>query len=207
METKFIKKIDCIYQLRVPFMSVYTSIFLIAADRKNFLVDCATTKEDVDSVLIPALSDMGLCLFDIDKIVLTHKHSDHAGGLERILELAPSIEVVDSVLELCDKILTYPVSGHTADAIGVLDLRCGTLISGDGIQGAGIGKYRGLVSDFDSYFKTLDRIKADPRINNILFSHAYEPWLCDTVMGRDAVLECLDVCRSLAEKKKAGFEV
>ena len=217
-EKKFIKKTDEIYQLRVPFMSVYTSIFLIEAEGRWLLVDCATTGEDVDGYLVSALSDMGLSLWNIDALFLTHRHSDHSGGLERVLELAPCIKVVDFASErssciktvdwpLSRKIVTFPLAGHTADSAGVLDLRSGTLISGDGIQGAGIGKYRCLVSDFDSYFEALDRISADERIKNILFSHAYEPWLADTVLGREAVLECLDVCRALAQKKKDGLPV
>ena len=218
MEKRFIKKTDGIYQLRVPFMSVYTSIFLIEAEGRWLLVDCATTGEDVDGYLVSALSDMGLSLWNIDALFLTHRHSDHSGGLERVLELAPCIKVVDFASErssriktvdwpLSRKIVTFPLAGHTADSVGVLDLRSGTLISGDGIQGAGIGKYRCLVSDFDSYFEALDRISADERIKNILFSHAYEPWLADTVFGREAVLECLDVCRALAQKKKDGLPV
>ena len=217
-EKKFIKKIESIYQLKVPLWSVYTSIFLIEAEGRWLLVDCATTREDVDGYLVSALSDMGLTLWDIDALFLTHRHSDHSGGLERVLELAPCIKVVDfasersSCIKTVDwpfsrKIVTFPLAGHTADSIGVLDLRSGTLISGDGIQGAGIGKFRCLVSDFDMYFETLLRIGADSRIENLLFSHAYEPWLADTVLGREAVLECLDVCRTLAQKKKDGLPV
>jgi len=42
---------------------------------------------------------------------------------------------------------------------------------------------------------TLDRIKNDTNIENILFSHAYEPWNRDSARGRENVLRCLEDCK------------
>ena len=204
---EFVLKADGIYQLKVPFMTVYTSVFLVVDGEKKILVDSATTEYDVDEIILPALKQLGCSLSEIDTLVLTHGHSDHAGGADRIRALAPRIGIVRGVEQISEHASTYSLPGHTRDFIGVLDLRTGTLISGDGLQGAGIGKYRCLVSDFEMYFRTLDAVGTDSRIENLLFSHAYEPWLSDTVIGRAAVLDCLDVCRTLAEKKKAGLAV
>ena len=41
---------------------------------------------------------------------------------------------------------------------------------------------------------TLKRIRNDGRIENILFSHAYEPWNSDAALGRKRVLECIEEC-------------
>jgi hypothetical protein len=76
----------------------------------------------------------------------------------------------------------------------VLDTRTGTLISCDGLQGAGIGKYRCSLQSAERYRETIEKIKRDTRIENLLFSHAYEPWDCDRAMGREAVLSCLRDC-------------
>jgi glyoxylase-like metal-dependent hydrolase (beta-lactamase superfamily II) len=84
------------------------------------------------------------------------------------------------------------MGGHTKDCIGVLDSRTGALISGDGIQGAGVDKYRCYTEDPKMYLETLARIREDTRIENVLFSHAYEPWLADRASGREQVLACLD---------------
>ena len=137
---------------------------------------------------------MGYTLPDVSALVLTHKHADHSGGLSRILSLAPGLEVVRDIRELSDELCSYPIAGHTKDSIGVLDTRTGTLISGDGLQGAGIGKYRCSVADKVEYLKTIERIKKDERIENILFSHAYEPWYKDSIFGREKVLDILSKC-------------
>ncbi len=192
----FKKVSNYIYRLEVPFFTVYTSVFLMDTSEGYILVDCATTDEDVDGYIIPALGKLGVELSCVKKIVITHDHSDHAGGLAQILKRMPHIEVIRAVEELCDKVSTYPLVGHTRDFIGVFDSRTDTLISGDGLQGAGIKQYRTMLADKRGYIETLERIKCDERIVNILFSHAYEPWYKDFMFGRDAVLECIEECKN-----------
>ena len=156
----------------------------------------------MDEFIVPALEKMGKNMADIKAIVLTHRHGDHAGGLERILFLYPQIEVITDIRTVCDGIYTYPMAGHTKDCIGVFDKRTHTLISGDGLQGAGVDKYRCYTQDSEAYFETIKRIENDETITNILFSHAYKPWNKDGVFGRDDVLNCLIKCiECLGEKK------
>ena len=187
-----------IYRLKVPFKVIYTSVFLIEQEGRRLLVDCATTAEDVDNCILPALAKRGLAVTDLDALVLTHSHGDHAGGLARLQELSPSLAVITDTRPLFGALSIYPLAGHTEDSIGVLDVRTGTLISGDGLQGAGVWKYRCYTKDRAAYFKTLQRIENDDRIKNILFSHAYEPWCKDSVAGRESVLACLQVCAEVA---------
>ena len=196
----FYKETEEILRLEVPFYTVYTSVFLIKTEDGYILVDCATTKEDVDGYIIPALEEQGVSLSDVKKIVITHDHSDHAGGLPQILERIPHIEVVRGVKKLAGGVCTYPLYGHTKDFVGVLDERSGTLISGDGLQGAGIKQYRTLLADKDAYVETLERIRLDERIENVLFSHKYEPWYENKMLGRKNVLECLEECKKYIKK-------
>lgn len=184
-----------IYRLKVPFENIYTSVFLVRAPSGAILVDCATTDEDVDGYIIPALKKAGIALSDVTTLVVTHKHDDHAGGLSRLLSLMPNPEVIRDVRELFDGICTYPMAGHTYDCIGVLDTRTNTLISGDGLQGAGVDKYRCSTKSPKAYLETIERIQSDQRIENILFSHAYEPWNKDHAYGRKAVDACLSQCK------------
>ena len=192
---RFARAIAEIYRLKVPFEDLYTSVFLIKTEQGNALVDCATYDSDIDEYIIPALAKMRLKLTDIRYLILTHKHRDHAGGLKRVFELCPSLEIVDKMRTLAlNGITMYALKGHTLDCIGVLDERSKTLISGDGLQGAGVGKYRYSLASRAEYLKTVERIEQDKRIENILFSHAYKPWNNDGVFGRNEVEKVLGDC-------------
>lgn len=196
------KETSNIYRLKIPFENLYTSVFLIIAGGKKILVDCGTVSKDVDTVIVPLLAEVGFTLTDIETLVLTHKHGDHAGGLVRIVELNPRITVVNDIRVLADKISTYPLAGHTDDSIGVLDERSHTLISGDGLQGAGVDKYRCSLYNKNAYIETIEKIKNDKRIESILFSHAYEPWNKDFIKGRKKILKCLSDCIKYAGGQK-----
>ena len=199
---RFEKETENIYRLRVPFEDLYTSVFLLEGEDGYALVDCATTESDVDGVIRPALLSQGLDFCDIKYLILTHRHGDHAGGSARILEHNPHIAVIcgDTDLSFSDFAL-YALPGHTLDMIGVLSLRSGTLISGDGLQGAGVGKYRCSLESEAEYFATIEKIRGDARVKNLLFSHAYEPWYKDGAFGRDAVLQCLVDCERYIKTK------
>ena len=195
MNARFELVVDGIYRLNIPFDTVYTSVFLVKGESGAVLVDCATTDEDVDGYIVPALRNVGFELTDIKAILVTHGHTDHAGGLDRILHHAPNIEVIRKVSALWDGLEAYPMYGHTNDMIGLFDTRTGTLISGDGLQGAGVDKYRAYAQNKKAYYETLERIKQDERIENLIFSHAYEPWYKDHIFGRESVTEALEECK------------
>ena len=193
-EKSFKKEEDGIYRLKIPFQTVYTSVFLVIAKDGVALVDSATTKEDVDEWICPALAELGYTLEDLTYFVLSHRHYDHDGGLPRILEICPALEVVETEKELFDGIYTYPLHGHAECCIGVLCERARTLIAGDGLQGNGLRDYPCNVPYQAAYLQTLARVRADERIENVLFSHGYRPFDRDSLHGRDNVLFCLDEC-------------
>lgn len=193
-EKSFKKEAEGIYRLKIPFETVYTSVFLVIAKDGVALVDSATTKEDVDEWICPALAELGYALKDIKYFVLSHRHYDHDGGLPRILEICPDIEVVETAKELFCGICTYPLHGHAECCIGVLCERARTLIAGDGLQGNGLRDYPCNVPYQAAYLQTLARVRADERIENVLFSHDYRPFDKDSLHGRDNVLFCLDEC-------------
>ena len=189
----FIKEIDNIYRLKVSFESVYTSVFLVKGDNCNVIVDCATTDYDVTEYIIPAIKQMGIALDDVNYLVITHPHGDHAGGKDKFLQFCKNAKVVDTERDICKGVKTIGLAGHTINFVGVL-VNGVTLITGDGLQGAGIKRFRCGLEDKKAYLKTLDRIKQDKNIENVIFSHEYEPWYANRMMGRANVEKCLQDC-------------
>jgi glyoxylase-like metal-dependent hydrolase (beta-lactamase superfamily II) len=195
MEKQLEKITERIYRLRVPFENLYTSVFFILTKDGVAVVDCATANTDVDGYILPALKSLGVDKNFIKYLILTHSHGDHVGGLERMGILFPRVEIVNGVLPLAlDGITLCELKGHTLGCIGVFDKESGTLISGDGLQGEGIGKYRCSLESKDEYLKTVETLKRDTRIKRILFSHAYEPWQKDHATGEAEIEKCLSDC-------------
>lgn len=198
----FHEEVNGIYRLKVPFEELYTSVFLVKSTCGFILVDCATTARDVEAYILPALKNTGLSLKDIRYLVLTHNHQDHAGGMQRLLELSPNLQVITTKQPFASSLEICEMKGHTLDCIGLLDKRSGTLLSGDALQGYGVGKYRCSLKSKEEYIKTIEKIKKDKRIENVLFSHAYEPWNTDGAFGREEVEGRLKDCIEYVERRE-----
>ena len=80
----FKKEKSWIYRLRIPFDTVYTSVFLIRSAFGNLLVDCASSGEDVERYILPSLEKKGLSLSEINALILTHRRSDYAFGRKEV---------------------------------------------------------------------------------------------------------------------------
>ena len=57
-----------IYRLRVPFEDLTTSVFLLETAKGPVLYDCATTSENVEQVILPALAEMGVSTIYLNPI-------------------------------------------------------------------------------------------------------------------------------------------
>lgn len=203
----FKQEVNGVYHLKIPFENIFTSAFLVELAGEKILLDCGTEFSDVDDFVIPALKKTGLELSDIRYLLLTHKHADHCGGLGRVLELNPDIKIIDSVCKISEGVEVYALPGHTRDCIGLLHIPSGTLITGDGLQGSSVGNYKCFLECPNEYKNTLKKLQNDKRINNILLSHAYNPWKTHCFLGRQSVdgllADCYDISVDYCSKQKA----
>lgn len=90
---RFTRITDGVFLLKVPFTGVWTGVTLVLSDGPPVLVDSGGSAETVDSTIVPALAELGIELADVGWVLATHIHGDHVGGIARMREIAPSLEV------------------------------------------------------------------------------------------------------------------
>ena len=198
----FKEVLDGIKRLYVPFEGTNTSVFIVKSDSGYFLIDCATTSNDVAEIIIPAIKAEGIALCKIKYILLTHRHGDHAGGIYELARQLPKAKICASTLAasrmtnitvigledeqtLDGVIAACSLPGHTDDSMGYVHLTTKTLISGDCVQQYGIGKYGCGLESPSMYRSSLKRLLDDKTIENILPAHTYVPF-GDEDFGREA---------------------
>lgn len=188
-----------IYRLKVPFDTVWTSVFLLKNENGSILFDTATTKEDVENYILPALGKKGIYP---DYILYSHNHSDHAGGFEFLVKKFPksdnnkTLDLKDGTV-LLNRFKILELKGHTEDSIGILDLVTSTLLSADSLQQKGVDKYKTFVYNKRVYLNTISKLKQID-IKTIICSHNYEP--CgDIIIGEKNVLNCYKECEKAVE--------
>lgn len=198
-----------IWRLQVPFEDLYTAVFLLRTAAGDLLADTATTESDVRERILPALRAGG---FAPKGIFISHRHGDHAGGLPYLAAALPhaTLHMADPTglpahlasrthrvhegTPLGAGIAARCLPGHTADMTGLYDEVSGTLLSFDGLQLFGVGRYGTAVEDLPAYLATLSRLKqAAPAA--IIASHEYVD-LGAVAVGHAAVARYLDRCRA-----------
>lgn len=201
----FEKITDNIYRLYVPFEDIHTSVFAILCKENSIIFDAATTKDDVEKHILPAISQLGITP---DMIICSHFHDDHAGGESALARHFPNARRAkffaahkptgENIYALHDGELVFGcieiknLRGHTDDSIALFDTRTKTLVSADCLQLCGISRYGTGISDAAEYLKSIAGLRRSD-IENIVASHRYVP-LGDTAFGREKVCEYLDEC-------------
>ena len=199
--------------IRVPFADIYTTVFLVKTEAGNLLFDTATYETDVTEIILPTLDGLGATA-TLSHVLLSHPHGDHAGGLGALLARLPHLTVIAGSEALgaehphanlipmtegvlLDTLRVIAIPGHTADAIGLLDTRTRTLLSGDGLQLFGIygsGVWGANIRYPKAHLAALDRL-GEMAIDAIYPAHNYHP--CgDAYVGKEAIGKALDACRA-----------
>ncbi len=202
-----VERIDAgLFRILIPFEEITTTVYVAIYDEGAAIVDSATYPTDVDAYVLPALSEIGVDDAQVRYLLLTHDHSDHAGGSGRLRERFPSAttgamfalpnaEPLSDGEVLLGGLQVVHLPGHTDTAVGFLDRRTGTLLSGDCLQLDGIGKYRNGVSDRERYAASIEKLRG-MEIRRIVAAHEYDP-LGSTAEGEAAVERYLDECLRL----------
>ena len=201
-----------IVRLTVPFLDIYTTVFFIRVPGGWVLMDTATYPTDMDQYIFPAMEELGITAQSLHAVVISHAHRDHAGGLGRLLEVYPCTVLsrsealrsryADAVFcapedgdTLADVLRIVTIPGHAPDALGLYDTRTKILLTGDGLQAAGIygsGKWGANVSRPAEHLEALDKLRA-MEIDHLAAAHDYHP-VGHEAHGKAEVRRYIDAC-------------
>ncbi len=192
-----------IFQLKIPFENIYTSVFLLRSEQGNILFDGGNDARDVEEYILPALQEKKVVP---DLLLCSHLHGDHCGGITRLLQIFQNVEVGlfeknspyarSRVLEdgelLFGRFRSLRLEGHCKDALAVWDEKTATLLTADCLQQQGVGRYGRLVEDEGAHLRSVERVRAlKPR--KIVASHDYRP--CGGVAeGEEEIFRFLHEC-------------
>ena len=207
----FEKITENIYLLTTLDKDIFTTVYLLIAENGAILFDAASFDADIDEVIAPALTELGVAP---QYVFISHNHRDHAGGLPRFAARYPETTIVSRSPALQEKLAghpfllpeegmvlldTYrviPIVGHTADSAALLDTRTNTLITGDCLQLYGICGSEDWASNINfpaEHWQALDRLEKMP-IAAVYTAHDYYPHGYFAV-GEAEVARYITACR------------
>jgi glyoxylase-like metal-dependent hydrolase (beta-lactamase superfamily II) len=151
-------------EIRLQHVSLgFVSAYVLARGDEALVVDTGT--EGSAAAIVDGAAALGLGPSDVKHIVVTHRHSDHVGGLDGLDDEITSATVYAGAGDIAgvqtslalqevgdgDEVLGMGVietPGHTPGSISLFDTGTGILVAGDAINGDGAGGLVGANADF-----------------------------------------------------------
>ena len=180
----------------------FVSAYVLARGNRAAIVDTGT--EGSADAIGRTLQTLGLTYNDVDHLILTHRHGDHAGSTGAVMEQAVNATVYAGEADLSGidydtitgltggedifgfEALSTP--GHTDGHMAVIDHAAGLLVAGDAIFIDGTDVVEGPERFFTDVAQSRDTIRelAQLSFNTLLVGHG-EP----IEDGADAALAAL----------------
>lgn len=169
-------------QVNLGFVSAYVLV------RGNSAAIVDTGVAGSAAAIGQTLTDLGLVYNDVEHVILTHNHGDHAGSISEVLAQAVNATAYAGEADLGplpgeitgivggEDIFGFemvPTPGHTPGHMAVIDHQAGVLVAGDAIFTEGGGVVEGPERFFDDIPQSRDSIKAmaDLTFNTLLVGH------------------------------------
>ena len=211
-----------ICRLTTPYKDIFTTVYTVEAPTGTIVFDAASYAADAHEHILPMLAEAGTAPERVKFIFISHRHADHAGGLEALSNLCPGACIVSRSPELKETYrLTRPfyapqdgdrffdwfqviaIPGHTADSMALLDRRTNTLITGDCLQQYGLFGSQDWASNIilpAEHLAALDKVRA-LKVDQLLMAHDYHTcsW---RAQGREQVDRVLDDCVAPLQQMK-----
>lgn len=211
-----------LYRMTMPYKDIFTTVYAMKAPAGVILFDAASYPADVDMHIVPFLEELGVSAQELKYVFISHNHGDHAGGLERLMEVYPDVCIMTRAGKLMEKYSAYKtvrhedgevyldvfrvvtIPGHTKDCAGLLDTRTMTLVSGDSLQFYGIRGSDDWASNISlpgEYIQALDKV-SKLGIRQIVSAHDYDPFgyrADGEAAVQQAICDCATPLRKIKE--------
>ncbi len=165
----------------------FVSAYVLARGNSAAIIDTGVSGSA--DAIGQSLADLGLNYSNVDHVVLTHHHGDHAGSIAAVMEQAVNATVYAGEADL-DSISFDTITGlvggedifgfealatpgHTAGHMAVIDHEVGLLVAGDAIFTNGGAAAEGPERFFDDVELSRDSIRemAALSFNTLLVGH------------------------------------
>lgn len=204
-----------IYRVTLPYKDIFTTVYTLNTPKGAVLFDAGSFDTDLEEYILPLLGTAGIGGEQLKYVFISHNHRDHSGGLPRLLEAFPEVQIVthsvmlrekySSARLLCpkdgemllDTFRVVSIPGHTIDSAALLDTRTNTLITGDCLQLAGIcgsGDWASNIPFPAPHRAALARVWT-LELDQILTAHDYVPYGY-RADGKAAARQMLDACEA-----------
>ena len=216
-----------IFRLTVPFEDIFTTVFVVKTPDGALLFDTATYASDIDDYIVPMLNELGIDASALKYVLISHSHRDHAGGLERFMQLYPDTCIISRSSALREKfsgsgvlapedgeailgdlrIITVP--GHSGDCISLYDTRTKTMLTGDCLQLFGIygsGYWGANIGAPVDHLAAVEKLRGLD-VETVIASHDYHP--CGHIASGKAEIsryydECANALYAIRDAIKAS---
>lgn len=165
----------------------FVSAYVLARGNRAAIVD--TGVDGSADAIGQTLASIGLTYDDVDHVILTHKHGDHAGSIAEVTARAAAATVYAGQADLDEidaeaivglaggedvfglEMLATP--GHTEGHVSVIDHTTGLLVAGDAIFVEDGQAIEGPAQFFDDIPRSRDTIRqlAELSFNTLLVGH------------------------------------
>lgn len=145
-----------------------TNTYIVGQGPKRLLIDTGEGKPIWKESLAKVLKDESAT---IDRVILTHWHPDHVGGIQDVLQLSPGAKILKNKPDQGQEEITdgqvfetdgatlraFHSPGHTVDHMALVLKEEDAMFTGDNVLGHGTAVFE----DLGAYMDSLDRMKRE----------------------------------------------
>ena len=91
---EIMKMNENIHRITLPYKDIFTTVYTVKTDKGVLLFDAASYDTDLEQYIQPMLDELKITAEDLKYIFISHNHTDHAFGIDRLMAEYPDKRVI-----------------------------------------------------------------------------------------------------------------